>query len=525
MKPTVLPPLLVFALVGVNPAASDDKPAPKPADKPTRVTGPFDTKGRIDYEAALNARLGKGVTAETNANVLLFQVFGPAPEGGDGMPDEYFKLLGMPRPPADGDYFVDLGRYGRKQLSLGDDQMSALYDQMDQARARPWKAADYPSVAAWLKLNEKHLATVLEATGRPHYFNPIVTRRDKDGERGQLIGALLPSVQKCRELASILTARAMLRVGEGKTDEAWADVLACHRLARLVSRGGTLIEGLVGVAINQIAHNTGLAWLEAAKPTADQARARLKDLQTLPPFKAAAELIDTGERCMGMDALQGMRRGGAGLVDGFEANQPTPEERKALEMIDWAEMEKSCNEHYDRMVAALRLADRAAREKAFDKLDAEYAAARKLTNDDGPFNFAALAKLFGGPKADPKEISRKIAETLMGLLAPAVRKVNGAFERAEQVGRNQELAFALAAYRADQGKYPARLADLAPRYLPAIPGDLFAGKPLAYRVEGKGYLLYSVGQDGKDDGGRSFDDDPRGDDLRVKMPLPEPKKD
>jgi hypothetical protein len=40
----------------------------------------------------------------------------------------------------------------------------------------------------------------------------------------------------------------------------------------------------------------------------------------------------------------------------------------------------------------------------------------------------------------------------------------------------------------------------------------------------KGYLLYSVGVNGKDDGGRQFDDDPPGDDLSVRMPLPELKR-
>ncbi len=90
MKSTVLPPLLVLLLAGANPAA---------AEPPTRIAGPLDKKGLIDYEAALNARLAKGVAPETNANVLLVRALGPAPEGGDGMPDEYFKLLGVPRPP------------------------------------------------------------------------------------------------------------------------------------------------------------------------------------------------------------------------------------------------------------------------------------------------------------------------------------------------------------------------------------------------------------------------------------------
>ena len=56
-----------------------------------------------------------------------------------------------------------------------------------------------------------------------------------------------------------------------------------------------------------------------------------------------------------------------------------------------------------------------------------------------------------------------------------------------------------------------------------MPDDLFSGKPLVYRPDDKGYLLYSVGVNGQDDGGRWMDDDPPGDDLRVRMPMPAPK--
>ena len=51
-----------------------------------------------------------------------------------------------------------------------------------------------------------------------------------------------------------------------------------------------------------------------------------------------------------------------------------------------------------------------------------------------------------------------------------------------------------------------------------------ARKPLIYKPEGKGYLFYSVGPNGKDDGGRWYYDDPPGDDPSVHMPRPEPKK-
>src|ERR1700730_3386738 len=58
----------------------------------TFVTEPLDKHGYIDYVTALNERLGKGITPDNNANVLIWQALGPHPEGGT-MPEEYFQWL------------------------------------------------------------------------------------------------------------------------------------------------------------------------------------------------------------------------------------------------------------------------------------------------------------------------------------------------------------------------------------------------------------------------------------------------
>ena len=83
--------------------------------------------------------------------------------------------------------------------------------------------------------------------------------------------------------------------------------------------------------------------------------------------------------------------------------------------------------------------------------------------------------------------------------------------------------FALAAYRADHKKYPNSLGDLAPKYLPTIPSDIFSGKALIYKLTETGYVFYSVGMNEQDDGGRLLSDkyedgETRGDDLGVRMP-------
>ncbi len=67
------------------------------------------------------------------------------------------------------------------------------------------------------------------------------------------------------------------------------------------------------------------------------------------------------------------------------------------------------------------------------------------------------------------------------------------------------------------------LDDLAPKYLAAVPDDLYSGKALIYRPSEKGYLFYSVGINGNDEEGRSWDHDPPGGNLPVRIPLPELK--
>jgi hypothetical protein len=249
-----------------------DKPAAKvPLGKDTTVaTGPLDKDGYIDYELALNERLGKEITPDRNANVLIWQALGPKPEGGRGMPPEFFKQLGIPAPPEKGDYLIDIGKYLKDNPDLAVEDLNEILEQQGWAAQRPWAAKTYPHIASWLSANEKPLGVAIKASQRPEYFNPLAAFRTESGASSGLIAALLPAVQKCRGLAQALTARAMLRIAEGRYDEAWQDLLACHRLARLLARGATLIEALVGIAIDQIASNAELTYLERAKLTAPQ---------------------------------------------------------------------------------------------------------------------------------------------------------------------------------------------------------------------------------------------------------------
>jgi hypothetical protein len=63
------------------------------------------------------------------------------------------------------------------------------------------------------------------------------------------------------------------------------------------------------------------------------------------------------------------------------------------------------------------------------------------------------------------------------------------------------LAAALAVFRAEHGNYPAKLDDLTPTILKSLPVDLYNAQPYIYRRNADGYILYSTGSNGEDDGG------------------------
>ncbi len=74
--------------------------------------------------------------------------------------------------------------------------------------------------------------------------------------------------------------------------------------------------------------------------------------------------------------------------------------------------------------------------------------------------------------------------------------------QAEMLRRLTIAAIAIQRFQLRYGKRPANLAALRPEFVAEIPIDPMSGKPLCYRLNSDGtFVLYSVGEDGKDDGG------------------------
>ena len=344
----------------------------------TRITEPLRKDGYVDYVAALDQRFHTGVTPENNASVLFWQAMGPR----GIIPrhrDEYFKRLGIPPLPEKGNYYVSLAEYFQRRREGGKPADAALdldwWEQLTAAMSRPWSRKEFPLLADWLAANEKPLSIVIEASKRPRRYYPLIA------EAGNMvIDVLLPAVDQQREAAKALKARAMIRLSECEVDQAWDDLLACHRLARLTAQGPTLVDALFATAIDRIACAGDQALVEHSRLTAAEVGKLQNDLGKLPPLPKIVEKIDVGERYLFLDCVSTVARDGLASMDklgrltlGETASSTVTSLMKLVAgaTIDWDRTLRMGNAWYDRMADAYRQPTRSERRESLHKIEAD----------------------------------------------------------------------------------------------------------------------------------------------------------
>jgi hypothetical protein len=109
--------------------------------------------------------------------------------------------------------------------------------------------------------------------------------------------------------------------------------------------------------------------------------------------------------------------------------------------------------------------------------------------------YRALKPLGDQEEANDGKPTYELSAILMPVFSRVVLKVAAC----EAKRRLRKTILALIAYRQKTGQFPASLTDLpAP-----LPPDIFTSRPLFYRRTGQGFILYSVGENFRDDGGKA----------------------
>ncbi|MBI4475050.1 MAG: hypothetical protein HY646_20450 [Acidobacteria bacterium] len=307
-------------------------------------------------------------------------------------------------------------------------------------------------IGEYIRENQKALAGIHAAAKKDRFRCPTDLSVGPD--------LPLPHLDRLRHAARLLYLEALWRAEGGETQAAVDCVLDTLALGRLLGEEPLIVSQLVRINCDHIA----LANLE-----------RIINRTTLTPaqlLRIADSLQNSGNPMWLSRGLAGNRcQSIANLTTVYGETQQDPlfglfwkwsslRDQKLRRYLDAAEgFFEATHQHFP-----TRLAMAEGLSRKLEKL-------RSTWYDPGWL-------LAGGVAGSFENDASGLAHLRVALVATAVER-----------------------YRLANGKLPQRLAELVPTCLPTVPADPFDGQPLRYRLLAKGYVVYSVNEDGNDDGG------------------------
>ena len=516
--------------------AQDRKDTPfKIAPDTTFVLSPVSDDGTIDYAEAINKKMRADLKPEDNAVVWIMRALGRNIPDYEFAP-RMFTELGM-QPPAElGDYLkpsfpnddVDVSGLNRNQQA---ELLDKMMEQYASSQEGPWKREQFPELATWIESNKVPLDLIHFAGLRDRYFMPIILEQDELDDQSfalPLVADILPLCQVNRAIARMLCCRAMLSLGSGDHDAAWKDLMTCRRLGRLVSQGPSIIEALVGIAIEQTANEATTVFLNHGQPSIAELQIWRTEMAQLPPIAKISDKVNLMERCTILDAIQTMAIQEEQAVELLGVDPDLGAVARVvqalpLQSIEWTGALRVANSWYDRLVTAMNLPLYSDRSTAIAKIELDLQTiSQRIMSAENVAQIELDAQNLGKDLSvvDGGAISRTLGEISISLMLPKTSSARLAEDRIRQQMVLVDAALALAEYHASEGDYPEQLSELKPAYLKRVPGDLFTGKPVLYRSTDDGYLLYSAGPNRKDDAGRTMSVAKTGDDLPIRIGSP-----
>ena len=288
-----------------------------------------------------------------------------------------------------------------------------------------------------------------------------------------------PHFQQMRKLARFLSLEAQVDADKGDWGGSIGADLDAVQLGETMPRGGPLIGMLVGDACQAIGRKR--AWDAVDHLDAAQARAAARRLETIRAGHVPFPDTMQQEEWMGQGGLlELMRRPNwSGEMAGSIAPDPSGAQNNDTSPGRWV------------FATRIRLLGKR-------KIFGDYTQALDQIIADGHKPFAARG---------PAPAAAQTADPFADMVTPSLGGTRMNEVRADTQNALLLTLLALRAYKLDHGAYPLALSALVPRYLAAVPADPFAlSGPLRYKLAGARPLLYSVGPDGKDDGGKAIFD-------------------
>lgn len=288
----------------------------------------------------------------------------------------------------------------------------------------------------------------------------------------------LPHANQLRAGARLLELEAVVHSHRRRPDAAVESVAAIFAAARSLEQEPVLVSQLVRMALDGVGC-ARVAWLLSTDLLDDGQLAKLDADLAAGDYQDSFRRALIGERAIGLRTFSD-----PGSLGPEYANlrfHPFPAGDQALYLQTMAEL----------IAAAQKIGP-----------------ARQMAVEQAEVRFKEAAGTTGG----------KLSHPLTFLLLPAIVPFAGAVRRHEAERNATRVAVAIERFRRSEGRLPATLDELVPRFFTVLPADPFNGLSLHYRVAAADYVVYSVGANGADDGG-STESQPLPADIVVRVPL------
>ena len=413
--------------------------------------------------------------------------------------DYVAELNRMVRPTADES--LNAAPFYNKAVQLYDEKSSDEINELLGTKYKEVTDEQKETIERWLNDNKEIFDLVTAGTDKPYYWQEYKETEGREGEG--IISVIMPNLGEFRKITYALRWRAWLSSEKGLYKEALEDAMVCYRLGRHLKPDKTLIEQLVGIAIEALALKTVRDIISEQKTDSAALAALQQDLEQITADESFVISVKTErlfmydeiQRCFtedrlghghiylpritGLIAMTENGRGEKGSwFDSLCADLVYYVQCGGLIFIHPNKKEtlRTANEFYDYFehLAVTSAAQMNAEREAID---------------------ARFEKLFG-------------RNVLMRTLAPALRRVIEQSKCNSTEVRATIAVVAILRYRQDTGSYPESLYELITAgHLEELPLDSFSDKPMVYRRTDGDFLLYSVGRNCIDDGGQVWRDD------------------
>jgi len=331
-------------------------------------------------------------------------------------------------------------------------------------RTEPLTEETKDLITQYLADNQQALELLHKGAAIEHSRYPI--------DLGKGFEALMPDLSNIRDGAKLLKLKAVLHAENGKPEQVVDSITSTFGLARSLSKEPILVSQLVRIACQALAVSTIERSINRTEFTDEQ----LVDLSgTVVSAEAPSVMTRAfiGERCAGLSIFKMPAAQIPSVLD-MASNRPHPLGALAI----W-------------LYRFVGLADMDA--MIYLDLMNDYIKVLKLPPEQRREAAGAVNTRF-------EKTSR--IHVLLHIIMPALSRVISIDVRIVAQLRTAQAGLAVQRYRLVAGKLPDSLSDLMPTYLEAVPQDPFDGKDLRYKKLETGFVVYSIGEDGNDDGGK-----------------------